>query len=68
MPVLKRLTQTNMMKTNTKYRGVYWHKATAKWIAVIKVDGRQIYLGSHAAKKDASIAYNAVARFIEKHA
>lgn len=54
----------------TGVTGVHWHKATGKFQASIKVDGRKIFLGLHetleeaaAARKDAEIKYG----FHENH-
>jgi hypothetical protein len=43
--------------------GVYWHKRCGKWLAQIKVDGRDIHLGRFVAKADA-IAARAAAEII----
>ena len=36
--------------------GVYWHKRQKKWNAGIKINGKQIYLGSFSEKKEAEKA------------
>lgn len=53
----------NSMNTITttgtsKYKGVYWNKKNKKWIAQIKIDYKNIYLGSFYNEEDAAIAYN----------
>ncbi len=58
-------------KANTSgATGVYWHKGAGKWMAFIKVNYKQIYLGLHAdfdsavkARKDAERQYG----FHENH-
>lgn len=43
-----------MQSNNTSgIPGVYWHKQSGKWIAQIKVDGKDIYLGSTHDKEEA---------------
>lgn len=44
------------------YRGVYWHKAAGKWMAKIKMNGRNIYLGLFHDKENAKQAYIAANR------
>jgi hypothetical protein len=39
------------------YKGVYWHKATKKWKAQIKVNGKEKYLGLFDNPEDAHKAY-----------
>ncbi len=45
------------IKSSSEFTGVYWHKATQKWMARIRVNGKQKYLGLFSNEKDASIAY-----------
>jgi len=61
----KDLTSSN----KSGYRGVHWCKVYKKWMAQIKVKGKQIYLGRFDNKKDAAIAYNTAAKtFHKEHA
>lgn len=56
----KSLNAVNMDITaaNTSgYRGVSWSKRYRKWVAKIKVDGRQQYIGSFSDKASAAQAY-----------
>ena len=44
--------------TNTSgYRGVLWHERTGKWLARIKINGKQKHLGLFATAKEASNVY-----------
>ena len=43
------------------FKGVWWRKAKRKWVASIKISGKQIWLGSYAIKADAARAYNLAA-------
>ena len=48
-----------MNKNNsTGYKGVKWNNASNKWIALIRTNGKQMYLGSFNDKIDAALAYN----------
>jgi hypothetical protein len=52
----------NLQCNNTSgYRGVAWHKANKKWVAVIAVNRNKIYLGSFFDAKEAAIVYNKAA-------
>jgi hypothetical protein len=48
--------------SSSKYKGVSWHKATNKWHAQIKVDGKSKHLGYFINEDNAALAYNKVAR------
>jgi hypothetical protein len=49
-------------RNNTSgYKGVSWHKASGKWRASIRVDGRQIHLGLFDTPELAYAAYCAAA-------
>lgn len=45
----------------SKFKGVYWNKAGAKWMARIGVNGKQKHLGSFTSEQDAAQAYNLAA-------
>ena len=47
--------QQNQFNTNAK--GYYWHKKKNNWIAKIRVNSKEIYLGSFTEEKDARQAY-----------
>ena len=42
---------------NTNAKGYYWHKASGKWEAKIRIDGRKIYLGRFDNEEEAHQAY-----------
>lgn len=44
-----------------RYRGVYWHKASNKWRANIKHDGKKVALGAHVNEDDAAKAFDRAA-------
>jgi len=49
-------------KNNTSgYKGVYWHKATKKWCASIRVNYKSVALGYHHDPVEAAKAYNTAA-------
>jgi hypothetical protein len=48
--------------TSCKYKGVAWHKATSKWRAYAKKDGKQVALGYFASDVDAAKAYDSYMR------
>lgn len=45
------------------FKGVSFNKASGKWQANIRVNGRQIHLGSHKTPENAHRAYQEAARF-----
>jgi hypothetical protein len=47
---------------SSRFKGVSWHKAAGKWVAVIKTDRQQRYLGLFVNELDAARAYDAAAR------
>jgi hypothetical protein len=47
--------------STSKYRGVYWHKASNKYMARIRNNGKLIYLGLFTCEKGAALAYNIAA-------
>ena len=52
-----RLVNNQQNGFNTKALGYYWHKPAKKWVAQIKLDGRDIYLGLFVNPEDARQAY-----------
>lgn len=48
-------------RATSKYRGVDFHKKNRKWVARIKVNKNQIYLGSFQDQNNAAEAYNEAA-------
>lgn len=45
------------LKSGSKYTGVYWCKASKKWRATIKINGKNKYLGVYDDEIEASNAY-----------
>ena len=43
---------------SSRFKGVYWHKPTEKWLAKIVVNRRQSYLGYFTNESEAALAYN----------
>ena len=43
---------------SSQYKGVLWHKQRKKWMAQIRVDNKNIYLGLFDNEINAAIAYN----------
>lgn len=46
----------------SSYKGVSWHRRGRKWMALITVNQRHIYLGLFVSEIDAAAAYDAAAR------
>lgn len=65
---LRPCTQSQNLSNSTKrsggssrWKGVYWHKCSNKWMARIQVNGKTKYLGIFATEADAAQAYNLAA-------
>ena len=50
------LNQSSSKNSLSKYLGVYWNKLSKKWTAMIKVDGKNKYLGIFERESDAALA------------
>jgi hypothetical protein len=57
------LANTGKLSTNTSgIKGVNWHKASQRWLAQIKVRGKQRHLGVFKTKEEAGVVYAAAAK------
>lgn len=45
------------LKSSSKYTGVHFYKPTNKWMAQIRINKKQVFLGYHEIEIDASNAY-----------
>ena len=56
------MRNSKIYSNNTSgFKGVYWHKQTAKWMAYIRINNKQLHLGLFIDPKEAARAYNAAA-------
>lgn len=46
-----------LLDKTSKHRGVSWHKSQQKWRAMVRVDGKRIYLGFFETEAEAADAY-----------
>ena len=51
-----------LKNSSSKYKGVFWHKATSKWMVSITCDGHTLYLGLYNAEEEAACVYDDKAR------
>lgn len=51
-----------LQKCTSKYKGVYWHKASKKWCGRIKINKKSIHLGLYTNEITAALAYNVKAK------
>lgn len=56
------LNRKKCLNTSSKYKGVYFHKASLKWLAQIQKYGKHEYLGMFESQEKAALAYNQRAR------
>lgn len=56
-----RMNVARQVNNTSGYKGVTWFKRDSKWMAYIKVDGKQIHLGLFDTIEEASIAYQTAA-------
>jgi hypothetical protein len=54
--------QLSRKGSSSKYKGVFFHKATKKWQAEVRVDKVKKYLGSFTCEKEAALVYNKKAK------
>lgn len=50
-----------LQKHSSKYKGVHFFKQTGKWMAYVRVNGKNVHLGCFANERDAALAYDAAA-------
>tara|TARA_R110000822_G_scaffold60739_2_gene150962 strand:- start:2671 stop:3189 length:519 start_codon:yes stop_codon:yes gene_type:complete len=55
--ITHRLNVTKDKKGTSKYAGVFWDKARNKWTSFIKINNKNIYLGSYKNEQEAAQAY-----------
>ena len=48
--------------TSSRFRGVCWYKTNQKWVAKIRIDGKQKSIGSYDDETEAARAYDAAVR------
>lgn len=54
-----RLNLRKYRGSSSQFKGVYFHKASNKWMARIRLGGRTLYLGLFHCERDAADAYDA---------
>ena len=55
LPILKRADQVK--RGASKYAGVYFHNPTKKWLAQIRIDGKQEHIGYYENEEEAAADY-----------
>lgn len=53
--------QSHQVGTSSRFKGVCWDKNRSKWIAMIKINRRNKFLGRFNSEEDAATAYNRAA-------
>lgn len=54
--------RTGQKRASSGHQGVFWHKLTSKWMAGLRIGGRQMYLGLHETKEAAIAAVETARR------
>jgi hypothetical protein len=49
-------------ETSSRYKGVYWHKPSGRWLVQIRIDGHKTHVGYFSDEVEAARAYDAAAR------
>ena len=65
--ITHRLNVTKDKKGTSKYAGVFWDKARNKWTSFIKINNKNIYLGSYKNEQEAAQAYQKQLNKIKKN-
>lgn len=55
-----KIKQSN--KTSSKYKGVYWHRLSSRWVAQVGINNKCYNLGSFKTESEAAKIYNKKAR------
>ena len=63
---LRSVTRQQNQWNQTKAKGYSWHKKNNKWCSVIRLNSKNIYLGSHNTKEEARNAYLAAKEIYHK--
>lgn len=51
------VNRTKLSNNTSGFKGVFWRKSRATWIAVISFNHKTTYIGSYSSPEEASIAY-----------
>ncbi|HEU4344816.1 MAG TPA: HNH endonuclease [Candidatus Binatia bacterium] len=54
--------KTKYKRNKSGFKGVCWHRASDRWLAQIRVDAKNIYLGVFATPEEAARAYDVAAQ------
>ena len=58
---LQEANKTKCQGVTSRFKGVHFSKQKKGYVAKIKIDGKELYLGTHECEDDAAAAYNSAA-------